>query len=243
VTGSVPIPRGTTSIATGRGRLWLTNQHLAEVIQVSVKQRKRVGAPIHVAGRPVAIAVTSSAVWVGSRAGARSDLRNQLLLKLDPVTGALLTQIVIPRGIQNLTVGDGAVWITNRRAATVTRVDTTSGAQRIIRVGAGPQGVDVGGGFAWVASEQDATVWRIDTATNGAVPIDVGLRPRGIAVNRDAVWVSGYFASEVLRIDPRTARPVGRPVRTALNPFKLALAGHELWLTATGENAIQRVAF
>jgi streptogramin lyase len=202
-----------------------------------------VGAPIHVAGRPVAIAVTRSAVWVGSRAGARSDLRNQLLLKLDPVTGALLTQIVIPRGIQNLTVGDGAVWITNRRAATVTRVDTTTGAQRIIRVGAGPQGVDVGGGFAWVASEQDRTVWRIDTRSLAASPIDVGLRPRGIAVNKLAVWVSGYTASELVRLDPKTARRVGKPLGTALNPFKLALSGRELWLTATGENALQRVDF
>ena len=242
-TGSVKIPVGTTSIAAGRGRLWLTNQPRSEVIQVDYGRRRIVGTPFKVPGAPVAIAVTRSAVWVGSRAGARGNLRNQLLLKLDPATGALLTQILIPRGIQNLTVGDGAVWITNRFASTVTRVDTASGAQRIIRVGAGPQGVDVGGGFAWVASEQDRTVWRIDTRSFAASPVDVGIRPRGIAVNRLAVWTSGYTASKLVRLNPRTARVVGKPLDTALNPFKLALSGRELWLTATGENAIQRVDF
>jgi len=57
------------------------------------------------------------------------------------------------------------------------------------------------------------------------------------------VWVSGYVASELVRLDPKTARRVGDPLGTALNPFKLALAGRSLWLAATGANAIQRVDF
>jgi streptogramin lyase len=243
VVGSVRIPTGTTSMAAGRGRLWLTNQPRAQIIQVSVAGHRRVNAPIQVAGRPVAIAVTKSAIWVGSRAGAGANLHNQLLLKLDPATGALLTQVLVSRGIQNLTVGDGAVWITNRFSPTVTRVDMRTGAQRTIRVGNDPQGVDVAGHFAWVACQEDQSVYRIDTRSNAASPIDVGLRPRGVAVNRFAVWVSGYSASELVRIDPERARVVGRPLETALNPFKLALSGHELWLAATGENALQRVDF
>ena len=95
----------------------------------------------------------------------------------------------------------------------------------------------------WVANEGDGTVSRINPATNGAAVIDVGLRPRGVAANANAVWVSGYVDSELARIDPRSARLAGRPVQTALNPFKLALTGRTLWLAATGADVIQQVAF
>jgi YVTN family beta-propeller protein len=241
--GSTAVPRGLTSLAVGRGFVWIANQARQTVSRVSVRTHKLVGTPYTVAGRPVAIAVTRSAVWVGSRTGARSGQRTQLLLKLDPRSGALLNTIPIPRGVENLTVGEGAVWVTNRFADTVTRVDTATGKQRLIRVGSDPKGIDTGAGYVWVANEGDGTVSRIDAAGNGASPISVGLDPRGVAVNRYAVWVSGYDASELARIDPKTARPAGDHVPTALNPFKLALSGHTLWLIATGDGSLQRVSF
>jgi streptogramin lyase len=86
-------------------------------------------------------------------------------------------------------------------------------------------------------------VSRIDPSGGNVVPIEIGLHPRGVAVNRFAVWVSGYNESALARIDPETARPAGKQVPTALNPFKLALSGHTLWLIATGDGSVQRVAF
>jgi streptogramin lyase len=241
--GSTPVPRGLTSMAVGSGVVWVANQARQTVTRVSIRTHKVLGAPVTVAGRPYAIAVTRTAVWVGSRTGARSGLRTQLLLKLDPRSGALLNTIPIARGVQNLTVGEGAVWITNRFAPTVTRVDTATGKQRLVRVGAGPSGIDVGAGYVWVASETEGTVSRIDPSGANVAPIEVGLHPRGVAVNRFAVWVSGYNESMLARIDPKTARPAGKQVPTALNPFKLALSGHTLWLIATGDGSVQRVAF
>jgi len=95
----------------------------------------------------------------------------------------------------------------------------------------------------WVANEGDGTVTRINPRTLDAAAIDVGLRPRGIAANADAVWTSGYLASALQRIDPESARPAGRQVETALNPFKLALTGQTLWVVATGDGSVQRVEF
>jgi YVTN family beta-propeller protein len=241
--GSTPVPPGLSSMAVGRGFVWVANQATQTVTRFGIRSHRVVGTPYTVAGRPVAIAVTRTAVWVGSRTGARSGQRTQLLLKLDPRTGALLNTIPIPRGVENLTVGEGAVWITNRFADTVTRVDTTTGRQRLVQVGRDPKGIDTGGGYVWVANEGDGTVSRIDPAGNGAAPIGVGLNPRGVAVNRLAVWVSGYNESSLARIDPRTARLAGNPVPTALNPFKLALSGRTLWLIATGDGSVQRVVF
>jgi streptogramin lyase len=242
-TGRVTVPTGTTEMAARGGSVWVVNQLRQTVARISVRTHRVVGQPISVPGSPVAVAVTSSAVWVGSRTGARSGQRTQLLIKLDPRTGALVNTIPIPRGVQNLAVGEGAVWITNRFAPTVTRVDIQTGQQSIIRVGASPKGVDVGGGFVWVANEGDGTVSRIDPNTETAAPTETGVHPRGIAASANAVWVSGYANSEVARLDPRTTRPVGTPVGTRLNPFKLALSGHTLWITSVNGNALQRLDF
>ena len=177
--GEVPVPAGTTEMAIGRGFVWLVNQQRRTVERISVRRARVVGSPFPVAGSPVTIAVTKTAVWVGSRSGARSGQRTQLLLKLNPRTGAVVNTIAIPRGVQDRAVAQ----------------------------------------------------------------IDVGLRPRGIAANAHAVWVAGYLASKLARVDPRRARPVGAAVGTDINPFKLALSGRTLWLTATGGDTVQQVTF
>jgi streptogramin lyase len=242
-TGRITVPTGTTEMAARGGSVWVVNQLRRTVARISVRTHKVIGRPISVPGSPVAVAVTRTAVWVGSRTGARSGQRTQLLIKLDPRTGALVNTIPIPRGVQNLAVGEGAVWITNRFAPTVTRVDIQTGQQSIIRVGASPKGVDVGGGFVWVANEGDGTVTRIDPNTEAPAPIQTSVHPRGIAANAKAVWVSGYADSEVERLDPRTARRVGEPVGTKIGPFKLALSGQTLWITAVTGNSLQRLDF
>src|SRR4051794_15359764 len=241
--GTTAIPEGTTEMAVGRGSVWIVNQVRHTVSRVSVRTHRVVGEPFAVAGLPVAVAVTRNALWVGSRTGARSGQRTQLLLKLDPRTGALLNTVLIPGGVQSLAVGEGAVWITNRFRDTVTRVDTATGQQRLIRVGADPKGIDVGAGFVWVANEGDGTLSRIDPRTNRAGVIQVAVRPRGVAASARAVWTSGYSSSELVRVDPRDARPVGEPLETGRNPFKLALSGRILWFTLTDERAVQRVTF
>src|SRR4051812_46837292 len=198
-TGRITVPTGTTEMAARGGSVWVVNQLRQTVARISVRTHRVIGQPISVPGRPVAVAVTRPAVWVGSRTGARSGQRTQLLIKLDPRTGALVNTIPIPRGVQNLAVGEGAVWITNRFAPTVTRVDIQTGQQSIVRVGASPKGIDVGGGYVWVANEGDGTVSRIDPNTESAAPTETGVHPRGIAANANAVWVSGYADSEVVR--------------------------------------------
>jgi DNA-binding beta-propeller fold protein YncE len=242
--GQVRVPEGTAEMGVGRGFVWVVNQLRHTVTRISTRTGRTTGQPFAVTGVPVAVAVTKTAVWVGSRTGARSGQRTQLLLKLDPRTGALVNTIPIPRGVQTLAVGKGAVWITNRFAPTVTRVDIRTGQQSIIRVGDSPRGVDVGGNFVWVANEGDGTVSRIDPRNpDHAAQFEVGVRPRGIAASSLAVWASGYLASKLVRLDPESGQPVGTPVGTDINPYKLALSGHTLWLTATSGNTAQQVVF
>jgi YVTN family beta-propeller protein len=229
-------------MAVGGSSVWVANQRQRTVTRFSAARRRQVGAPVVVAGQPVAVAVTPSAVWVGSRTGAKSGQRIHPLTKLDPRTGALLNTVPIERGIEDLTVGAGAVWVTNRFNDTVTRVNLRTGRQDVLQVGSDPRGVDVGGGYVWVANEGGGTVSRIDPRTNDVAEIDVGMDPRGIAASSRAVWVSGTTASEVQRLD-RRGRRVGEPVETDLNPFRLALSDRRLWLTAVGDGTVQLIEF
>jgi YVTN family beta-propeller protein len=51
-----------------------------------------------------------------------------------------------------LAVGEGAVWVTNTDAGTVSRIDpATNEVVKTIEVGGAPSGIVVAGGVVWVA--------------------------------------------------------------------------------------------
>ena len=87
--------------------------------------------------------------------------------------------------------GEGAVWVADKGADAVTRIDPLTNSTRTISVGAGPTAVAVGGGLVWVANTAAGTVSRIDPVRNEVVEtINVGNAPSGIAFGGDAVWVA-----------------------------------------------------
>ena len=69
--------------------------------------------------------------------------------RIDDVTGP--TVIHVGNGPLDLTVGVGAVWVTNTLDGTVSRIDPQTNEVTEIRVGSSPEGVAVGDGSVWVA--------------------------------------------------------------------------------------------
>ena len=89
--------------------------------------------------------------------------------------------------------GEGAVWVADKGADAVTRIDPLTDSTKTIPVGAGagPTAVAAGGGLVWVANTAAGTVSRIDPVRNEVVEtINVGNAPSGIAFGGDAVWVA-----------------------------------------------------
>jgi DNA-binding SARP family transcriptional activator len=125
---------------------------------------------------PVAAATS---VWVGG------------LAEVDRRTLRARPRVGVGRGVQDLAVGAGAVWIADGGTGRVLRVDPRTG--RITRnedVGGFPTGVAVGEGAVWVSVRSGELV-RLDRRS-GAVTgrVAVGGSPTAVAAGEGLVWVA-----------------------------------------------------
>jgi YVTN family beta-propeller protein len=143
----------------------------------------------------------------------------------------------------NIAVGAGAIWVTNTRHGTVSRIDpATNRVKATIQVKALPAGVAVGEGAVWVAITGDDSVSRIDPATNRVTSIGVGPRPQNLAVGAGAIWVTAGN-NEGTRIDPADNQP-GR--YTAFGgsgglSSGVAVGAGYVWVANNGDNTVSLV--
>ena len=131
-----------------------------------------------------AIAVGAGATWV-------SDTGNDVVSKIegDSVVG---NPIPTGAGPGAIAVADRAVWVAERFANKVARIDPS--ADRVtteIPVGAAPSALAVIGHSLWVANSGDGTLSEIDTRTNHvAPPLHIGNSPAALAAVDGRLWVS-----------------------------------------------------
>jgi DNA-binding beta-propeller fold protein YncE/predicted Ser/Thr protein kinase len=227
-----------TGEAAGFGKLWVINQDAPSLVPIGLRSHRQEGqaVPLPSQGRAVAVAAASRSMWVGIRGNPG------LLLRIDPKNRAAPAKTIeLPDGLQNITVGGGAVWIIARRRNTVTRMDIASGTQRPIFVGEKPSGIAFGRGAVWVTNNGDDTLTRIDAGSLNTTIIETGNGPKGVAVGAGAVWVADSIASTITRIDPQTNRPSGDPIDVASNPYGVDVNGDDVWVTSPSDGKVQRL--
>ena len=140
----------------------------------------------------------------------------------------------------HLAVGEGAYWVSNADAHTVSRIDqTTKSVVQTIAVGSSPSGITTGNGAIWVANSLDGTVSRIDPSTNSEVQkIPVGNAPVGIAYADKAVWVANTGDGTITKIDADS----GLPLKTLpVAATELAYGDGTLWATESTEGRVARI--
>jgi streptogramin lyase len=201
--GTPSNPQYQHAAVVGNGALWVAGlDHNPTVTRIDPGSGKRFGAPIPT-GTPAvitAIAAGGGYIWVTTDDGAlgRIDPRsNNFVERPVQVTGGTPTAVAF---------GEGAVWVTDGRLDTVTKIDPRT-ARRVgapIPTGRLPLALGVGNGSVWVATSDDKTIVRIDPDARRLVgkPISLGAEPGDIAVSEGAVWVSLPGRSAVRRIDP-----------------------------------------
>ncbi len=224
-------------LAAGFGKLWVVNQSGPALVPIGLQSHRQEGSavPLPNHGKAVAVATGARAVWVGVRGNPG------LLLRVDPKRRQVAKTIELPDGLQNLTVGGGAVWVIARRANTVTRVDIASGSQRPIFVGDKPFGIAFGRGAVWVTNNGDDTVTRIDSGSLNTGQIPTGRGPKGIAVGAGAIWVVNSIQSTLTRIDPQSLRPDPRPIEVVFNPYGVDTLGDDVWVTSPSRGQVERI--
>jgi YVTN family beta-propeller protein len=125
---------------------------------------------------------------------------------VSPTGGGI--RAVVPLGTVplSLAAGDGAVWVANYEAGTVSQINTSTRAVvDTIPVGSLPTGIAIGAGMVWVADNTGESVSRIDPVADRVVQtIPIGSPPNGIAVGEGSVWVADTDSRTLTRVNSVT---------------------------------------
>jgi YVTN family beta-propeller protein len=187
---------------------------------------EQMAAPWRHPGRRTLILATFGAAVVGVVAGvlltqgggsaASAALQPDSVGVINPSTGRLATTFTAGASPGGVAVGDGATWVTNTDAGTVSRINAGSNAlNQTYTVGGGPVGVAVGDGSVWVANGSDGTVSRINPASPSvAQTIQVGNGPVGVAYGDHAVWVANSVDGTISVIRPGLPGTNGKVLHT-----------------------------
>ncbi|MGH2767099.1 MAG: hypothetical protein ACRDKA_14505, partial [Actinomycetota bacterium] len=142
-------------------------------------------------------------VWVRTTRG--------VLLMVNPVTGEVLEQVVVPGGVTSMTTFQGAIWSATWKASSgnlLARIDPATGAMDLLP--SDPMGYLVEGGERglwgrWDPGAGTLGVARFDTNTgrvDASAALDRGFQPIALAVASDSVWLATYEEG-VTRIELR----------------------------------------
>jgi sugar lactone lactonase YvrE len=139
----------------------------------------------------------AGAVWV-------TDAIAQEVVRVDPVTGQVVTRIAIPGEASDLAVAGDALWVTDRSAGAIYRVDSATNAIVATIPAVMPTTIETDGDKVWfVEFEIPGRISRIDTATN-TIDFRAALQSAdteaGIAAGGGRVWVlnTGGALMEIL---------------------------------------------
>jgi len=192
----------------------------------------------------------ADALWVtdGSTRLLRVDSESDRVRALD-----------VGAPVNDVAVGQSAVWATSGPAASVFQIDMQGRAvktrMRIVnRLGSTapfPVAVAVGEGAVWVLNGNTQSVSRIDAELGGVtetIPLGIGRNPSDIAAGAGAVWVANTGNGTLARIDPGTNSVDTVPLGNS--PTGVAVGGGAVWVSVqpgfrarvaptSGEEAVQ----
>jgi DNA-binding beta-propeller fold protein YncE len=233
---------GMGAIASAYGSLWVIGRDrvLLRIDPHTGRRRSATPLPPDVVGLPVRIVASGGAIWVAVRG------QGGAVVRLDPRGRKAPAIVRVRYGIQDMDVGAGYVWVTNRERRAVTRLTVTPsgidpGTRRTVTVAGQAAGIVVGLGYVWVAVREAGAVTQIEPGSLNTVEIPVGHDPTGIAVGAGAAWVSNYGDHTISRIDPVHSTTVGEPIPVRRNPKAVAVRGLTVWVASVADGAVQRV--
>ena len=120
--------RGGTSIDAGPSAVWVVKD-TRTLLRIDAKTTKRAGPPIEIgsSGTPISVDAGKDLLWVGVRKNGRRDGSDESLVKVDTrPREPSQRSVTIPFGVQDIAVGQGAVWVSTTFSDKVWRVDPTA---------------------------------------------------------------------------------------------------------------------
>jgi serine/threonine-protein kinase len=152
-----------------------------------------------------------------------------------PAPSGGLQRIPVGRAPVDIAAGDGAIWIANSGASTLTRIGGSEGSPQVdaVDVVDSPFGVAVGGGFAWAAGAS-GEIMAVNAKDGGpAGSIDLGRQTDGLTLTEDALWVFNGTGGTVTRLGVDAGRKTAGETTIEVGPGLSDIAAGEgaVWVT------------
>jgi DNA-binding SARP family transcriptional activator/DNA-binding beta-propeller fold protein YncE len=137
-----------------------------------------------------------------------------------------------------IAVDGPTVWIADRGAGTVTRIDTDTGRQDPTSAEAEPYELEASDGQAWVIDPFGGSV-NVVTAEGGSERVWGSRGPIDAVLAFDLLWVLDAITGSVIRIDPTTRDPVGDRIQLpdvgfvderSPGPIRIAATSDAVWV-------------
>ena len=154
------VTEGLADLAVDDQTVWAAQNLGPNLYRVDATSGAAIGKPLPVGTALVAVLAYDTSIWV-------TDSAKNVVMRLDPKTGAVTATITVGHRPWGLAGGGDAVWVVNRgdttdRTSTVSRIDPkTNRVTKTITVGAGADGIAWMDSALWVASETAGEVTRI----------------------------------------------------------------------------------
>lgn len=236
IVGGVRVGAGPASLAYADGTLWVANERDQTVSRIDTRSQAEIARPGGV-GRPVAILASGNRVWVADGFVGRLSI-------IDIETNAVSLVLSNRPGIGPMAGGFGAIWIVDRIAEAVLRVDArTQQIQEIpLAAESGPVAIAASADAIWVANELGMTLVKLDPTANTVVGDSIALccRPTAIAVTSTAVWVSSAASDRLQRIDAGRGA-VAETIVAGDGAAALAANDEAVWVANEVERTVWRL--
>jgi YVTN family beta-propeller protein len=227
---TVAIGERPVGLAAGDGTVWVAGatrtRPFVTVRRIDARFDK-VHSPIPIESLPeggASIALGRRSLWIAPSFG--------LLTRLDAATGRVRGPRIDAGHSPGTVASNGhTVWVADKAAAVVSRIDPSTGVPHPIPVAGGPADIALGAGAAWVTLSYDDSVARIDPATGSVKStIRVGRRPVGVAVGAGSVWIANSGDGTVSKLSPQTGRVVDT-IPVGASPQDLLVADGRVWVS------------
>ena len=226
-------PCGIAGVGTS---VWISDAQSAKLLRL---QGGKVSTVASLDPTPCAITVAYGSLWVITQSGK--------LDRVDPGTGRVLARIPVGATSYQAVATPGAIWVSNRDGASLTRVDPRT--NRVTRTLALPDthpgGMAYLAGSLWIGDDDSAStrLIRLNVSTGAVTRVTAGTRPAYLTAAAGKVWVSNQDDGTVSRIDPATGK-ADATVPAGSSPVNLGtLDGPqpEVWVPDDQGNHLTRI--
>jgi class 3 adenylate cyclase/DNA-binding beta-propeller fold protein YncE len=225
VADAISVGRQPTGLLVTASAIWVANEGDRTLTRID-KESRDVSVIGGVAGATSLARDERGNVYV-------SSFDHPYVWRIDPERLTIAERYRVRRRAVDLAVGGGFLWILDRFASAVVRIDL-AGRQANAAVAAGLEPIDAvfGYGALWVANLKDASVSVLRLGLNRAEAIQLNASEKlfAIAVGEGGVWVASNTTSTVTRIDPDTRR--------VLKAIPTSSSGGGLGTVAIGAGAV-----